>query len=147
MSGKPSTGFSALEGLMACALGVSPVAEVFVAGQHRLAFVLAAQIGLDGVIVHVVRAHPTLAARAFGNGGDFDHHFVAIFFANFVAIPGADPSERRFAFRRSVGIGRIGRERSVVEIELPRQRRNDAQSGLAAGRAIQRGGHDGGAGG
>ena len=45
-----------------------------------LRFVLAAEIGLDGVVVHVVGAHPALAARSLRDGGDFDHHFVAIFF-------------------------------------------------------------------
>ncbi len=34
---------------------------------------LAAQIGLDRVVVHIPRAEPTLAARSLWNGGHFDH--------------------------------------------------------------------------
>ncbi len=87
------------------------------------------QVGLNRVVVQVGVPHPHLAARPLGDVGHLDHHALAVHVAHLVPVSRADPGQRRLAFD-AFGL-LILRQLDLVEIKLPRQRRDDANSRLA----------------
>ena len=103
------------------------------AGGRRSGFLdaglLRAEVGPNDVAVQCDRPDPALAASAFGDRRNFDEAFRPVDLTDHVAIPHADPRERWLALH-DARLG-IGRERSLVEVERPWERRHRTDAGLA----------------
>ena len=96
-------------------------------------------VGLDRVVVQIVGTHPALTVRALGNRVDFHHHLTAV---EELCSPSFRPAGGSRGDSRSpiqVTGGRpsvtfvfgFGSSANLLEIELPGQRRHDADAGLA----------------
>ena len=87
-------------------------------------------VGPDAVVLQADRTDPALAPRALGNRRHLHQALRAVHFTHHVAIPHADPGERRLT-PHSARL-RVGAERDVVKVEAPRERwhRADTRSAL-----------------